>query len=183
MGAPIAGRLTDRIGGRYVLMLGSTLYGIGLVSFALVSTTTASWQTFALPFIAAGVGMAGLTAPSMTVALRDIKPTMTGAASGPVQYRPPGGRSDRCRCCRGVLQNRLVSAMHDNAVADSGQLPAGGRTGFINSFASAARSGLQVGRGQSGGAQLPTGVSPEVMTRAPERACESAHLLPRQKTQ
>ena len=162
VGAPIAGRLTDHIGGRYVLMLGSTLYGIGLVSFALVSTTTASWQTFALPFIVAGVGMAGLTAPSMTVALRDIKPAMTGAASGLFNTARQVGGAIGAAVVGAVLQNRLVSALHDNAVADSGQLPAGARTGFINSFASAAHSGLQVGRGQSGGAQLPSGVSPEV---------------------
>jgi len=160
VGAPIAGRVTDRIGGRYVLMLGSLLYGIGLVSFALVSSTTATWPTFALPFIVAGVGMAFLTAPSMTVALRDIKPAMTGAASGLFNTGRQVGGAIGAAVVGAVLQNRLVSAMHDNAVADSGLLPAGLRANFINSFASAAHSGLEVGRGQSGGAQIPGGVSP-----------------------
>jgi MFS family permease len=159
IGAPIAGRLTDRIGGRYVLMIGSLSYAIGLVSFALVSTTTSTWETFVLPFIVAGLGMANLTAPSMAVALRDVEPAMTGAASGLYNTGRQVGGAIGAAVVGAVLQNRLVSAMHDNAVADSSQLAAGTRGSFVDSFASAAHSGLEVGRGQSGGAQLPHGIS------------------------
>src|SRR5215471_13539791 len=124
-----------------------------------VSSMTATWPTFALPLIVAGVGMAFLTAPSMTVALRDIKPAMTGAASGLFNTGRQVGGAIGAAVVGAVLQNRLVSAMHDNAVADSSQLPAGTRASFVNSFAGAAHSGLEVGRGQSGGAQLPHGIS------------------------
>src|SRR5215472_8499107 len=125
-----------------------------------VSSMTATWRTFALPFIVAGVGMANLTAPSMAVALRDVEPAMTGAASGLFNTGRQVGGAIGAAVVGAVLQNRLVSAMHDNAVADSGRLPAGARANFINSFANAAQNGLEVGRGQSGGAQLPSGVSP-----------------------
>jgi len=158
--APFAGRLTDRIGGRYVLMLGSFLYGLGLVTFALVSTATATWQTFVLPFLIAGIGMGNLTAPSMTVALRDIPPAMTGAASGVFNTARQVGGAIGAALVGAVLQNRLVSATHDNAAAASNQLPPQLRAGFVNAFVNAAHNGLEVGRGQSGGAQLPNGLSP-----------------------
>jgi len=85
---------------------------------------------------------------------------MTGAASGLFNTGRQVGGAIGAAVVGAVLQNRLVSAMHDNAVADSGRLPAGARANFINSFANAAHNGLEVGRGQSGGAQLPSGVSP-----------------------
>jgi EmrB/QacA subfamily drug resistance transporter len=158
--APFAGRLTDRIGGRYVLMLGALLYAIGLVTFALVSTTTATWQTFVLPFIVAGLGMGNVTAPSMTVALHDIKPAMTGAASGVFNTARQVGGAVGAALVGAILQNRIVSATHDNAVAASAQLPARLQSGFVSAFANAAHNGLEIGRGQSGGAQLPPGISP-----------------------
>ncbi len=60
-----------------------------------------------------------------------------------------------------VLQNQLVSAMHDRAVANAAQLPAPFRQGFVGGFARAASGGLGVGRGQSGGAQVPAGLPPQ----------------------
>ncbi len=53
-----------------------------------------------------------------------------------------------------VLQNQLVGALHDQAQTAAPQLPARLRVGFVNGFAQAASSGLQVGRGQNGGVQL-----------------------------
>ena len=60
-----------------------------------------------------------------------------------------------------VLQNRLAEALHAQAVSRSSSLPAGFRQQFVNAFDGVAKSGFQVGRGQTGGAQLPAGIPPQ----------------------
>jgi hypothetical protein len=54
-----------------------------------------------------------------------------------------------------VLQNRLAGALHDQAVARAGALPARARAGFVHGFANAGRHGLDVGAGQTGGRFTP----------------------------
>ena len=61
-----------------------------------------------------------------------------------------------------VLASQLTAAMHQRAVADAHLLPAAARPRFVAGFAQAARSGLQVGRGQSA-ASPPRGVPPQLL--------------------
>jgi L-serine deaminase len=63
-----------------------------------------------------------------------------------------------------LLQNRLAIALHDRAVADSGQLPEGFRHQFVSAFSRAAQGGLEIGGGQTGGRLgLPAGVPAAVV--------------------
>src|SRR5207302_5578891 len=55
--APAAGRLADRVGGKYVLMLGLTLFGGGMGWFDLVAATSSDWVTFLPCLVLAGVGI------------------------------------------------------------------------------------------------------------------------------
>ena len=64
-----------------------------------------------------------------------------------------------------VLQNRLAVSLHDQAVSASAQLPAGFRSQFVNGFSTAAKTGFQVGRGQTGGIHLPANVPAQVATQ------------------
>jgi hypothetical protein len=61
-----------------------------------------------------------------------------------------------------VLQNRLATQLHDQAIAYSGQVPAPFRGRFVDGFSHAASSGFKVGVGQTGGVQLPPGVPPQL---------------------
>jgi hypothetical protein len=63
-----------------------------------------------------------------------------------------------------LLQNRLATALHDQALARATQLPAEVRSQFVDGFSHAARNGFQVGAGQSGASlQLPPGVPAQVV--------------------
>jgi MFS family permease len=159
--SPFAGRFTDVLGGRYILMLGSLLFAAGVGGVALVESLTASSLTFAIPLVTAGLGMGCMIAPIMTVAMREIPPVMAGAASGLLNTSRQVGGAIGAAVVGAVMQNQLLSAMHNQAVAASSQLPAPYRQGFIDGFAGAATNGFQVGRGQSGGAQLPAGLPPQ----------------------
>src|SRR5204863_20906 len=56
--APVAGALSDRIGGARLMGIGLTLQASGLASLAAISTpTTPYWQLVA-PFMVSGIGMA-----------------------------------------------------------------------------------------------------------------------------
>jgi EmrB/QacA subfamily drug resistance transporter len=80
--APIAGALSDRIGGRPLMAAGLGLQAIGLAWIASVSTATVDYSSFVLPFVLSGVGMAMFFAPVANVVLSAVRPAEEGKASG-----------------------------------------------------------------------------------------------------
>src|SRR5881227_3744532 len=80
--APIAGALSDRIGGARLMGVGLTLQAAGLGSLAAISApTTPYWQLVA-PFMVSGVGMAMFWAPVANVVLAAVHKEEEGQASG-----------------------------------------------------------------------------------------------------
>src|ERR1041384_5648194 len=80
--APIAGALSDRIGGARLMGVGLTLQAGGLASMAAISTpTTPYWQLVA-PFMVSGIGMAMFWAPVANVVLTAVRKEEEGQASG-----------------------------------------------------------------------------------------------------
>ena len=155
--APFAGRLADRFGSKYLLMGGLVLFGAGALITTAVATTTATLWTFFLPLSLAGIGMGLIFAPMMTMAMRDIQPRMAGASSGVLNTTRQLGSAIGAAAVGAVLQNRLALAFHDQALSASSQLPPAYRGQFLDGFSKAAKTGFEVGRGQSG-AQLPKGL-------------------------
>jgi MFS family permease len=159
--APFAGRLSDRFGGKYLLMAGLALFGLGAAVVTALSTTTATQSSFILPFILTGIGLGLVMAPMTTVAMRDIVPAMAGAASGVLNTTRQLGAVLGSAAVGAVLQNRLSVSFHDQAVAAAAQLPPAYQGRFIDGFSQAAKSGLQIGRGQTG-ASVPAGLPAQV---------------------
>src|SRR5918911_2358935 len=80
--APIAGAVSDRIGGQRLMAAGLALQAIGLAWIATVTTPTAAYVAFVVPFLISGVGMALFFAPVANVILSSVKPEEEGQASG-----------------------------------------------------------------------------------------------------
>jgi EmrB/QacA subfamily drug resistance transporter len=80
--APIAGALSDRIGGQKLMGVGLTLQAIGLGWIAHVSTPTTPYAELVGPFIISGIGMALFFAPVANVVLSAVRPVEEGQASG-----------------------------------------------------------------------------------------------------
>src|SRR5919106_767378 len=80
--APIAGALSDRIGGRPLMAAGLGLQAVGLAWIAMVSTATVGYSSLVLPFMLSGVGMAMFFAPVANVVLSAVCPSEEGKASG-----------------------------------------------------------------------------------------------------
>ena len=160
--APFAGRLADRFGGKYLLMAGLALFGAGAAIVTALATTTSAQGIFILPFVLTGVGLGLVFAPMTTVAMRDIRPAMAGAASGVLNTTRQLGSVIGAAVVGAVLQNQLATALHQQAVTAATHLPAAFQQPFVNGFAQAAKSGLQVGRGQTG-APLPANLPPAIV--------------------
>ncbi len=80
--APIAGALSDKIGGRPLMGTGLALQAVGLGWMAAISSPTTPYAQFVIPFILSGVGMALFFAPVANVVLSSVKPEEEGKASG-----------------------------------------------------------------------------------------------------
>jgi EmrB/QacA subfamily drug resistance transporter len=80
--APIAGALSDRIGGRPLMATGLALQAIGLGWLAAVSTPTVPYAELVPAFVISGIGMALLFAPVANVVLSAVSPREEGQASG-----------------------------------------------------------------------------------------------------
>jgi EmrB/QacA subfamily drug resistance transporter len=80
--APIAGALSDRVGGEKLMGLGLALQAAGLAWIAAVSTPTTPYSSLVLPFILSGAGMALFFAPVANVVLSSVRPEEEGQASG-----------------------------------------------------------------------------------------------------
>jgi EmrB/QacA subfamily drug resistance transporter len=80
--APVAGALSDRIGGRPFMVAGLALQAVALGWLALISTPTVDYVELVVPFALAGIGMGIVFAPVANVVLGAVRPQETGQASG-----------------------------------------------------------------------------------------------------
>jgi EmrB/QacA subfamily drug resistance transporter len=80
--APIAGAVTDRIGGRPLLVAGLALQATALAWLAAITAPDVAYIDLVPPFAIAGVGMALFFAPVATVVLGAVGPREAGKASG-----------------------------------------------------------------------------------------------------
>ena len=80
--APIAGLLSDRIGGRPLMATGVALQSAALAWLAAVSSATVPYSSLVGPFIIAGIGMGLFFAPVANVVLGSVRSEEEGQASG-----------------------------------------------------------------------------------------------------
>jgi EmrB/QacA subfamily drug resistance transporter len=150
--APVAGRMTDKIGGKYILMAGLTLFGAGMGWLALIAHPNSNWPSFIAPLLVAGLGLGCIFAPLVTTAMRNIPPQLAGAASGVLNTIRQVGLVIGTAAVGALLQNRLVSAMTSQASARTSGLPPQVRGPIMSQIQQSAKNGIQVGAGQNGSA-------------------------------
>src|SRR5437764_359046 len=80
--APIAGALSDRVGGQRLMALGLALQATGLAFLAALQSPTVSYADLVAPFVVSGAGMALFFAPVANVVLSSVAPEHEGKASG-----------------------------------------------------------------------------------------------------
>jgi EmrB/QacA subfamily drug resistance transporter len=164
--APFAGRMADRIGGKYILVFGLGMFALGMGLIDWSASIDSTWLTFLPGAIVAGVGLGCTFAPLATVAMRNINPRVAGAASGLLNTTRQLGGAIGSAVVGAVLQNRLAVSLHDQAVKYAAQLPpqmpSQARQRFIDAFTNAGKGGLEVGRNSSSGVANLPGLPPQI---------------------
>ncbi|MGW5612123.1 MFS transporter [Streptomyces sp. NPDC003753] len=80
--APVAGMLTNKVGGGRLMALGLFLQGAGLAWINLVAGTDTSYAPLVAPMVVSGVGMGFVFAPTAAVVLGSVSQEHAGKASG-----------------------------------------------------------------------------------------------------
>jgi EmrB/QacA subfamily drug resistance transporter len=163
--APIAGRLSDRISGKYILAFGLTLFAVGMGLVIWVASLHSTGTTFTIPLIISGLGMGCTFAPLVAVSMRNVAPTQAGAASGFLNTVRQVGGAAGSAVVGAVLQSRLAIELQTEAshYAASAHLPPAVRAKFVSGFSNSASGGFQVGRGQTGAGNLPHNLPPALL--------------------
>ncbi len=171
--APVAGRMSDRFGGKYILMVGLLLFAVGMGAIALIAQTDSAWYDFLAPEFVAGIGIGCTFAPMTTVAMRNVSPMMAGAASGFFNTTRQIGTVIGTAGVGALLQNRLIAGFTNQVQQRAGHLPAAARDKLVAGFQAAAKGGLEVGSGQR-----TSGLAGEIFTHGFLQAMRPTVLVP-----
>src|SRR5262249_4352252 len=115
-----------------------------------------------------GMGAGCTFAPMASEIMRNVPPRLTGAASGVSNAIRQVGSVLAAAVVGAVMQNRLASALKEQAVERAGAIPAGQyRDSFIQGFSEAGKHGLEVGTRTQ---PLPPGVPHDLAQRIQDAA-------------
>ena len=110
--APNAGRLTDKIGGRWLLFAGTFITALGIYLMADLSGVTDS-ANLILPLAVCGAGMGLVMAPVTTVVMASTPMQQSGAGAGILATMRQVGSVMGVSVLGAVLQNQLVNNIRD----------------------------------------------------------------------
>ncbi|MBO2445787.1 DHA2 family efflux MFS transporter permease subunit [Actinomadura barringtoniae] len=114
--SPLSGRLADRLSGKRILIIGLTLFALGMTWLALTAKASSTPYTLQPPLIAVGLGIGCVFGPMVSIAMHNVDPRMAGAASGVLNTIRQIGTIVGSAAVGALLQNRLETT-HNLATA------------------------------------------------------------------
>src|SRR5215208_2435707 len=105
--APVSGRLSDRIGARWILTTGITLVAVGILLITSRVSMTTNWRTLLPALLVTGTGMGMTFAPMTAAAMSRVPPRISGSASGILNTSRNIGQLLGIAVLGSVLQSRL----------------------------------------------------------------------------
>lgn len=111
--APLAGRLTDRIGARWIMVTGASLMAVGIVFLTTRISLETDWLTLLPALIVTGIGMGLTFSPMTAAAMRDVPPRIAGSASGILNTMRNVGQVLGIAVLGSFLQNRVGAHVAD----------------------------------------------------------------------
>src|SRR5579884_1918873 len=104
--APLAGRMTDRIGARWILFVGLALAGGGILLMVTELNLQTTWVPLLPSMTLTGAGMGLTFAPMTTAAMQEVPPRIAGSASGIINTIRQTGQVLGVAVLGSVLQSR-----------------------------------------------------------------------------
>jgi hypothetical protein len=152
-----------RLGPKRALVIGLLLLAAGSAFIAWTARADSGRWDFVPGLLLSGIGMGFIWTPVFNLATRDLRPDLGGVASGVLNTIQELGAVVASASVGALLQNRLATALHDQAVTSSHQLPARFQDRFAAAFSGAGRGGLEIGAGQTGSSMpVPPGLPGQV---------------------
>src|SRR5215213_7567501 len=105
--APVSGRLSDRIGARWILTTGITLVTVGILFITSRVSATTDWRTLLPALVITGTGMGMTFAPMTAAAMSQVPPRISGSASGILNTSRNIGQLLGIAVLGSILQSRL----------------------------------------------------------------------------
>ena len=158
---PANGPASARLGAHRILTAGLLLLAAGAAYIAWDVQADLSQWSLVPGLVVGGLGMGCIWGPAFQLATRDLRVELAGVASGTLSTVQEMGAVIASAAVGALLQNRLATSLHAQAVAAAAHLPAHVARAFVASFSGAAAGGLQIGAGQTGAAlRIPAGTPP-----------------------
>jgi MFS family permease len=112
--APIAGKLSDRVGSRWLMAGGMTVVAICCLLLSTVTLTSSFWHM--LPaFVLGGLGMSFVMTPMSAAAMGAVSVDKAGVASGVLNTFRQVGVALGIAVMGAIITNRAAAAAKDGA--------------------------------------------------------------------
>lgn len=167
--APLAGRLSDRVSGKWVAASGFVIHAIAAAAIAIPAHPDLNPMALVPGFVLIGIGGGALFGPVTNIAIATVEPHQVGTGSGTLKSARHLGGVIGAAVVGGLIQARLAVELPARAASEVAVLPAELRTWFLDRVAGAV--GPESGFDALTRVQPPTGISATVrdqLTRALE---------------
>jgi EmrB/QacA subfamily drug resistance transporter len=173
---PIAGRLTDKVGGGRVASVGVVILTLSTIPFAFVSATT-SYTLLALMLVVRGIGMGGTMMPAMAAAFASLERPQVPRATSALNAIQRVGGSIGTALLAVVLQHEIAAQLGTGGGGQNvlGGVPAAARERVAEPLAAAFAHTFWWAVGISVLAMIPTAILAVTQRRA--RQAEAMHGL------
>ena len=105
--APFAGRYTDKIGARWIMVTGLLLMSGGILFIVSRINLDTTWKTLFPALVITGFGMGMTFSPMTAASMGEVPPRIAGSASGVLNTARNLGQVLGIAVLGSVLQNRL----------------------------------------------------------------------------
>ncbi len=150
--SPLAGILSDRIGGKYILVAGLTILAVSDLLIAHFRVNTQGWELI-VPFVVMGIGMGLSMTPLTNLTLYGVPAVKAGGASGILSTMRQIGAVMGVAIFSVALQSNMVSATKVHA-AEIPQLPPAAQSVLVEYVAGGGLYGMADSGPSSLAAQL-----------------------------
>jgi EmrB/QacA subfamily drug resistance transporter len=111
--APLAGRLTDRVGPRWIMVSGASLMFAGILYLITQVNLQTDWLQLLPALVVTGIGMGLTFSPMTAAAMRDVPPRIAGSASGIINTMRNIGQVLGIAVLGSYLQHRVGVSVGD----------------------------------------------------------------------
>ena len=172
--APIAGRLSDRVPGKWVVAFGFVMF-IGSITWVSrwIDPDVSPWRLL-LPMVFFGLGTSCVFSPLANLATSGLDHRTAGAGAGAFNTNRQIGGVIGSAAIVAMLTSRLGRTVPAAAKDAAASLPEAVRGQFVDRFSHLTGSAFSSG-GSSGMPQLPSSVPPAVADQVKAAALQAVH--------